>query len=390
MTRPNPNENKKTKPKKTKAKVEVKKVAKGKKKPNGAAPYDQRPANEVQPSGERPIIKVYTGEHSHTVDLTQQMLIDCGTPLYQRGGIMVRPIIQEVDASHGRRTKVAQLEPLIPAYMRDLMCRYCDYRKFDRRSGEWVRMTAPMEIANTLLARKGDWKFPTIVGCISTATMRPDGSLLTKQGYDPVTRLLLVEPPDMPDIPDKPTREDALGALASLEALLSEFPFIDDVARSVALSGLITPVVRGAFQVAPLHISRAPVAGSGKSYLWDTASVIAIGQLMPVMAAGANGEELEKRLGSSLMTGQPLICIDNVVGELGGTAICQAVERPIVDVRILGKSQGSRPAAPHSLAQEITSSSSAIFAGEPLPRHSIREWRGRSFAPSPWTQSRSC
>ena len=70
--------------------------------------------------------------------------------------------------------------------------------------------------------------------------------------------------------------------------------------------------------------------------------MIAIGQLMPVMAAGADAEELEKRLGAALMTGQPLICIDNVVGELGGEAICQAVERPIVEIRVLGKSENVR------------------------------------------------
>jgi hypothetical protein len=267
----------------------------------------------------------------------------------------MHPIIQEVDASHGRRTKVAQLVQLNPVYTRDLMCRHCDYHHFDKRSGEWVRMVAPLAIASTLLARNGDWKFPTIVGCISTATMRPDGSLLTEPGYDSVTRLLLVAPPEMPPPSRHPVdanfasyfesleiclqRYDALQALALLEGLLSEFPFVDEVAKAVALSGLITPVVRGAFQVAPLHISRAPVAGSGKSYLWDIAAAIAIGQLMPVMAAGADGEELEKRLGASLLTAQPLICIDNVIGELGGEALCQAVERPIVKVRILGKSE---------------------------------------------------
>ena len=63
---------------------------------------------------------------------------------------------------------------------------------------------------------------------------------------------------------------------------------------------------------------------------------------MPVMAAGRTEEETEKRLGANLLTGQPLICIDNVNGELKGDALCQAVERPIVEVRILGKSERVR------------------------------------------------
>jgi putative DNA primase/helicase len=61
-----------------------------------------------------------------------------------------------------------------------------------------------------------------------------------------------------------------------------------------------------------MHIADAPVAGSGKSYLFDTAAVIAIGQPMPVIAAGCDEEELEKRLGAALLAGHPLITIDNV------------------------------------------------------------------------------
>jgi putative DNA primase/helicase len=44
-------------------------------------------------------------------------------------------------------------------------------------------------------------------------------------------------------------------------------------------------------------------------------------------------------LGAALLSGQPLISIDNVNGELGGDALCQAIERPVVAVRILGKSE---------------------------------------------------
>ena len=48
------------------------------------------------------------------------MLIQTGVLLYQRGENLVRPIIREVDASHGRRTKTAQLAQLTNTYMRDL------------------------------------------------------------------------------------------------------------------------------------------------------------------------------------------------------------------------------------------------------------------------------
>jgi hypothetical protein len=298
---------------------------------------NERIANQAPVSSELPVIRI-TPRISLLTTRTQQMLINARVPFYQRGGELVRPIIRTVKAAHGRLTKTALLKLITPVFMRDTMCRHSHWERCNPTTLEWLKTTAPMNVALTLLARDGVWGFPEIVGIIATPTMRPDGSLLLKQGYDPATRLLLIEPPKMPEIPDQPTREDALKALALLEDLISESPFDDEASRAVALSGLITPVVRGAFPVAPMHVSSAPVAGSGKSFLWDLVAAISAGQQrMPVMAAG-NEEETMKRLAGVLLTGQPLISIDNVNGELKGDLLCQAIEQHILDVRPLGRS----------------------------------------------------
>jgi hypothetical protein len=220
-----------------------------------------------------------------------------------------------------------------------LLCRSARWRKFERRRNAELLVDPPTAVAQVILHRHGEWRFPAVVGVITTPTMRSDGSLLLVPGYDARTRLILVDPPPMPAVPQNPTRDDALGALALLESLLDEFPFADQVSRSVALSALITPVVRGAFPVTPMHVISAPEAGSGKSYLLDVAAAIALGQPCPVMAAGRTEEETEKRLGAALLTGQPLISIDNLNGDLGGDALCQIIERPVVETRILGKSE---------------------------------------------------
>ena len=137
------------------------------------------------------------------------------------------------------------------------------------------------------------------------------------EGYDEATRLLLVAPPRLPPIPDRPTRDDALAALKLLEGLLEEFPFVEGgVAKAVALSCLISPVVRGAFATAPLHAILAHAAASGKSYLADISSTIASGKPMPVMSAAGSEDELEKRLVAALLSGQSMLSIDNVNGEL--------------------------------------------------------------------------
>jgi putative DNA primase/helicase len=299
---------------------------------------DEREANEAPVALKLPVIKVHKRISQLTTE-TQQMLIGAGVPFYQRGSDLVRPIVRTVKAADGRMTKAAQLSAVNPTYMRDTMCRHAHWERFDERRQEWVRTMAPLNVAQTLLARDGVWSFPKVVGVIACPTMRPDGSLLVKQGYDKATRLILIEPPTMPPILDMPTRQDALEALALLEHLVCESPFEDEASKSVALSGLITPVVRGAMTVAPMHVSSAPTAGTGKSFLWDMVAAIAIGQRRIPVVAVSNAEETEKRLGGVLLTGQPLISIDNVNGPLKGDFLCQAIEQQYLDLRPLGSSK---------------------------------------------------
>ena len=45
---------------------------------------------------------------------------------------------------------------------------------------------------------------------------------------------------------------------------------------------------------------------------------------------------MDKRLDAAVLTGQSLICIDNVVGEIGGETICRLTEQQRPQVRIFG------------------------------------------------------
>ncbi len=159
----------------------------------------------------------------------------------------------------------------------------------------------------------------------------------------PATRLYHAADPSLrlSETVQAPTRADAEIALVALSALLTEFPFVDGrggVDEAVALSAMITPVVRGAIPNAPMHVFRANTAGTGKSYLADVASAISAGRDCPVLAAGQDEIETEKRLAGLLLAGFPLISLDNVNGELGGDLLCQAIERPLIRLRPLGRS----------------------------------------------------
>ena len=286
-----------------------------------------------------PVVRVRGGILHDLATEAEFALIDAGAPFYTRGAQIVRPIVDEVDAAKGCKTKTARLTAVTADVMVDHLSRSAVWERYDRRSRRFVPIDPPRSVATTVLSRDGEWMLPPLAGVITTPTMRPDGSILSEPGWDPDTRLLLLDPPIMPLLVANPTREDALAALALIEDLLVDFPFVDDGSSSVALSALITPIVRGAMPVAPLHAMRAPSPGSGKSYLVDLASAIATGQRCPVIAAGRSGEETEKRLGAAMLAGYPLISIDNLNGCLGGDALCQLIERPRVSIRPLGRSE---------------------------------------------------
>jgi putative DNA primase/helicase len=80
---------------------------------------------------------------------------------------------------------------------------------------------------------RGKWPFPTLTGLLSAATLRPDGSLLDRPGYDAKTGLLMLNLPAMPTLRERPTREDAEAALRLLLGLIEEFPFVDNASLAV-------------------------------------------------------------------------------------------------------------------------------------------------------------
>ena len=202
----------------------------------------------------------------------------------------------------------------------------------------------PVDAAQVLLKRFGDWDFPEIAGIITTPTLRPDGTILQAAGYDPATQLLLIDPPAMPDIPDRPPRDDALAALnrSTRPAVRVSFRIWTPTIKACRARWGCRRLSRRC-AAAPIPSCRCTSLtrrrpASGKSYLLSTVSRIATGQPMPVLGAGKNEEELEKRLGAAVIHGQSLVCIDNVVGEIGGDALCRLIEQPRPSVRILGQS----------------------------------------------------
>ncbi|WP_376094596.1 hypothetical protein ACE7GA_01440 [Roseomonas sp. CCTCC AB2023176] len=300
----------------------------------------------------RPVVRVAAGELDRMTTEAEAAMVAAGVPVYQRGHELVRPVTREVAASHGRTTIAAGLGVLNFAAVRDVLCGVTTFQRFDKRSKDWVTVDPPGDVASILLSREGRWQLRSIAGVVTTPTLRPDGSLILEPGYDPATRLYHAADPHLRLTPTAtkatPTKGDAEAALALLRGLLAEFPFVkgggegeppEGTALSVALSACITPVVRGALSIAPMHAFRASTAGTGKSYMVDVASMIATGRPCPVTSVAPEEAETEKRLTGLLLQGFPVVSLDNVNGELGGDLLAQATERTLIRLRPLGTSR---------------------------------------------------
>ena len=286
----------------------------------------------------RPAIRVEAGMLDILATQAEDALIGSTLPIFQRGDLLVRPMSWEVCASDERATLAAGLREIkVPALI-DLLSQAAVWEKFSARSKKMVAIDPPSAVASIVLSRAGSWRLPGILGVITTPTMRRDGSIVSEDGYDEATRLYHMRDPNLLLPRIGTTHADAQRALSLLKELLAGFPFVSDVDRAVGIAGLISPVVRGALGMVPLTALTAPTAGTGKSYYVDVASAIPAGRICPVVTAGKSEEETEKRLGGILLAGFPVFSIDNLSDELGGDLLCQAVERPIIRLRPLGKS----------------------------------------------------
>jgi putative DNA primase/helicase len=205
------------------------------------------------------------------------------------------------------------------------------------RSGEWARARPPVWVAKTLLEH-GQWPFRPLARVIESPTLRPDGTVLDVPGYDAETGLLYSPAPGVrfPDVPEQPDQAAAERALLHLSEVVCDFPFQEPHHRSVALAALITPIVRSAITgCVPLFAFDATTPGSGKSLLADCVAMILSGRVAARTPPTGN-EEMEKRITSLLLAGDPTCLIDNVERPLGGGALDAAITAERWSTRLLG------------------------------------------------------
>ena len=203
------------------------------------------------------------------------------------------------------------------------------------KNGEVIDADPTRENCNEILARykadsarAGFPRFRVLRGIVDTPTLRTDGTLLQKPGYDPESELYAdFHEVDWPRIPANPTREEAQKALNVLYDLVKETSFKAPHDKAVWVAFLLSIIARTYIGGnVPVFGFSANAARIGKGTLVDLAAIIATSKgatkWAPVSASRTRDAESEerKRLMAVALSGVRVLCIDNVkAGDLMGT-----------------------------------------------------------------------
>ena len=182
----------------------------------------------------------------------------------------------------------------------------------------------------------------TLRGVVDAPTLRRDGTVLDRPGYDESSWLYAnFDPKYWRGLPEHPTRDDARVALGVLYDLVDESPFAEPFHRGVWVSLVLSlvgrPYVGGNV---PLHAFTGNAPGVGKGTLVDLAGIIATGRpaakWSPVSGRKTDAEaEERKRLMAVALAAIRLICIDNIkAGDPLGTPALDAAITAGTDDRL--------------------------------------------------------
>lgn len=200
----------------------------------------------------------------------------------------------------------------------------------------------PMKIADQLLALGNRRHLKRLEAVITAPTIRPDGSLLNRPGFDELTGLLLdVNEDDLCPVPVNPTGAEVKAALERLMRPFSDFPLVDKLDRAVLLAAMLTAVVRPVVPTAPGFGFDAPVQGSGKTLLAKCVAVLASGQHAKVHPHCREEEEIRKRVMTILLESPRCVVWDNIIGVFDSASLAGLMTSSTYSDRILGVSKNA-------------------------------------------------
>ena len=224
---------------------------------------------------------------------------------YQAGGLIVSVA---TDPASGDPSIVPTSAP---ALTRELSVA-ATWEKYDGRAGDWVRCDPPARHVGILYDAQHFRYLPPLAGVARQPYFREsDGELIRQPGYDKTAHRFGVFDTRHFVIPE-PTADAARAALALLEELLTEFHFVAAHDKAAALAAIFTAVVRPTLPHAPAFHVRAPVFGSGKTYLCELIGAFSGPGSNAKVSYPTTSEEATKVILSLLLTSPACVEFDDM------------------------------------------------------------------------------
>lgn len=346
------------------------------------------PAAVASPTGRRVIAHGDELDVSSTALVTEWLRENIGTGrlsgvFYRKGEIVYTPSIGEqgyIEPRAGRAEGAAaisvmdQHELASRIQFRYQVTRMVEDKAASKGAEETVYVSRPamfpIEAAKFAVNAADDMtNLRELHGVVHAPTFRPDGTLITRPGYDEATGLLFLPTGGQPDaIPEHPTGDDVRLAVRLISTMLQDFAFVTASDRANYVGLMLTPLLR---TLAPppykLGVIEAHQPGSGKTFLARALTSIHGGLFHSELPG--DEAELIKTITTILdVQTSPVVVFDNVTGLVRSPSLAGLLTSPTFQGRRLGST--ALVEADNDRLWVITGNNAAL--GGDLQRRNVR------------------
>jgi len=197
----------------------------------------------------------------------------------------------------------------------------------------------PIAVMRDLLAQP-DPPVPLLDRIVGVPILDPTGAVHLGPRYVDVARTVIDVAPGLA-VPPVSGRKDAIASARGvlLEAI-SDFPFEGDADRAHTLAAMLQTFGRGLIEgPTPLHLIHKSTPGTGATLLAHVIGLLATGEAPPAMTEGRDEDEWRKRVHAKLVSGAPIVLLDNIRRRLDTGQLSSALTADVWEDRALGRSE---------------------------------------------------
>lgn len=259
-------------------------------------------------AGKKRVITIRENELSRMCTEAEDALVQHHPDLYCRGSMLV-------EIRPGSTSFVELSKPRLRKLL-DSSAAWRLERTITLKNGtedvKLVPKTVPDPVVDDVFTGRVWERIPALRTITRIPTLRPDGTLLDRPGYDAASQCYYLPSVDVPPVAAAPTPEEALRALETIDDLYEGFEFESDADRSAAHSLLLAAVLRPAMKLCPMYLMDGSTMAVGKGLCADIAGITVTGESLSPVSIYNDEDKTQRGIEASLVAGDPFVFIDDL------------------------------------------------------------------------------